>query len=281
MNIFSLTRYRKTYKNWISVSFKVLTRKYPIVGKFRTGEVIIIYNSFQAWLASYGVNVKYDPEKDITSFSFKGQNYKFRGADKNGDLADVFGSEEFKSIGFAGKTVLDIGANIGDSTVYFAKNGAKKVIAVEPFPKSYSYLEENIALNQVENIASILNMAVSSTDGLIHLDPDADDATNLMAKDMVNGQEIKTITLMNLIKQNNLNQQAVLKIDCEGCEYEIFSNLDVNILKVFDSIWIEYHEGIKKTENVIVSKLKMANFRIEIIKKDRKSGYIIANKVNS
>jgi len=54
---------------------------------------------------------------------------------KNGDLADVFGSEEFKSMNFLNKIVLDIGANIGDSSIYFATLGAKKVMAVEPFPK--------------------------------------------------------------------------------------------------------------------------------------------------
>jgi len=54
---------------------------------------------------------------------------------KNGDLADVFGSEEFKSMNFLNKIVLDIGANIGDSSIYYATLGAKKVMAVEPFPK--------------------------------------------------------------------------------------------------------------------------------------------------
>jgi len=62
----------------------------------------------------------YDEKTDITSFSFKNHEYKFKGASKNGDLGDVFGSVEFKYINFLNKIVLDIGANIGDSSIYFA-----------------------------------------------------------------------------------------------------------------------------------------------------------------
>lgn len=276
----AVIRYKKTYKNWIKVIFKVYAQRYPIKGKMRNGKIVIIKNSFQSWLSSYGVFVEFDQKKDITCFVFRGNDYKFKGASKNGDLADVFGSEEFKNLNFIGKVVLDIGANIGDSTVYFALNGAQKVIAVEPFPKSFNYLEENIKLNGVENKVSLVNAAITSFNGIIHLNPDIEDSTTLIAKDIINGKEISTLTLTDLVNQYDLREHSILKIDCEGCEYEIFGNFDHDLLKIFDSIWMEYHEGLDKTKNLIINELQKANFSINITVRDKNYGYIIANKIN-
>lgn len=143
MSVKSIFRYRKTFINWLEVLTCVVRNQYPFKGKLRSGDIITIENSFQCWLASYGVTVNYDKKNDITSFKFNGFAYKFLGAGKNGDLADVYGSQEFKQIDFRNKTVLDIGANIGDSAIYFSTMGAKRVIAVEPYPKSfYSTMKE-------------------------------------------------------------------------------------------------------------------------------------------
>ncbi|MEM4306543.1 MAG: hypothetical protein QXD61_11290 [Candidatus Caldarchaeum sp.] len=42
-----------------------------------------------------------------------------------------------------GAVVLDVGAYIGDSPLYWVYRGASKVIAVEPVPQHYRLLEEN------------------------------------------------------------------------------------------------------------------------------------------
>ena len=275
-----VNRYRTTYKNWLMILFLTQRKKYPIIGNMRNGKNIIIKNSFQGWLSSYGIYVKYDQENDIISFTFRERNYTFKGGGKNGDLADVFGTEEFKNTNFLGKEVLDIGANIGDSAVYFATNGANKVIAVEPFPKSFHYLKENIILNGVSDKVLCINAAVGGNNGVIHLDATIEDSTNVVAKETSNGVEIRTKTLSDIIKENNL-KNAFLKIDCEGCEYEIFAGLDQNVLGIFDEIWIEYHGGLVITENIIINKLKKANFNLHVIKKDKNTGYLIGNKIRN
>jgi len=42
------------------------------------------------------------------------------------------------------KSVVDIGAFVGDTAIYFAIKGAEKVIAIEPHPGAYEELAENI-----------------------------------------------------------------------------------------------------------------------------------------
>ena len=53
-----------------------------------------------------------------------------------------------------GKPIIfwDVGANIGDSSIYFALKGAKKVIALEPLPANYEMAVKNIELNNFKNI---------------------------------------------------------------------------------------------------------------------------------
>jgi len=49
--------------------------------------------------------------------------------------------EHWGYVDYVGKTVLDLGADKGSTTVYFLNNGAKRVIAVEGNPELYQELE--------------------------------------------------------------------------------------------------------------------------------------------
>ena len=60
------------------------------------------------------------------------------------------------------------GMNIGNSAIYFALNGAKRVIGLESYPYAFSYAEKNIKLNNLNNI--ILLNAGYSKDSTILID---------------------------------------------------------------------------------------------------------------
>lgn len=63
--------------------------------------------------------------------------------------------------------VVDIGANVGDSSLYFAAKGASHVYAFEPLPLAYAVALENIKLNHLENKITLCNGAVGSKEGKI------------------------------------------------------------------------------------------------------------------
>jgi SAM-dependent methyltransferase len=46
-----------------------------------------------------------------------------------------------------GKTVLDVGAGCGETAAFYFNHGAKKVIAIEPDPLAFSYLQLNMIAN--------------------------------------------------------------------------------------------------------------------------------------
>ena len=73
-----------------------------------------------------------------------------------------------------------------------------------------------------------------------------------------NQQEIPGISLEKLInnlKQYNLNENddLILKIDCEGCEYETITKTPNEILKKFKTISMEYHFGYQSLKKRLES----------------------------
>lgn len=97
------------------------------------------------------------------------------------------------------------------------------------------------------------------------------------------GFEIYTITLSKIVHDYGIDN-AVLKMDCEGCEYNLLSE-DNEVLKKFKRIQIEYHYGYKD----LVDKLMANNFKVrytqpkKIYNKDASNpnlsiGYIYAER---
>ena len=51
--------------------------------------------------------------------------------------------EQYKILDVSNKDVVDVGAALGDTAIYFALKGAKHVYAFEPYPYSYNIAKKN------------------------------------------------------------------------------------------------------------------------------------------
>ena len=194
---------------------------------------------------------------------------KEEGADL-GHLIEIF---EHRSYGdnFSG-TVIDVGASNGDSAIYFALNGASRVIALEPYIPSYRLALENISMNALSHKIILLNVALSARSGtkeLVvfneHSDMNTTDYERSYAKKInlnnFSKIEVRAITLRDLIDEFKIETIDFLKMDCEGCEHEIFEEIDPSILSTVKRLTIEYHSGL----GVIPSILRRNNFEFKII----------------
>ena len=65
-----------------------------------------------------------------------GDDVRFRHA--HGQILEVFDWGNYEGVDVRGKTVVDVGAFVGDSAIHFALKGARRVIAVEPHPGAYA-----------------------------------------------------------------------------------------------------------------------------------------------
>jgi len=82
-------------------------------------------------------------------------------------IEEIFVWEVYKS-DFKNKVVIDVGVYRGESAIYFAVNGAKKVIALEPDEDSYKLALMNVKENSLENKIILLNKALAPSKGVIN-----------------------------------------------------------------------------------------------------------------
>ncbi len=251
-------RYMRTYKNGIFVMFNLLQNKFPFSGVLRNGEKIIMHNYYEARLTSVNIFRGYKIEGDLISLSTKDfPDVHLHLENNNGDVHGVFFEQAYDFLKVNDKIVLDIGANIGDSSIYFALKGAKKVIALEPFPKNNVTARKNIELNHLSDTISLLSAGCSGKKGEISLDPNQEGAGS--ATDFVtNGVKIPLKTLEELIHEFEIPDNSIMKIDCEGCEIEVILSSDKKTLRKFSQIEIEYHYGYKDLKE----KLKNCGFDV-------------------
>lgn len=150
-----------------------------------------------------------------------------------------------------GDIVIDIGANVGMVSILLAKKFPfLKIYSFEPVKSNYDNLVKNIKLNNIEdNIIFPFNMAVTkdSRDILILINllnqggSALSEYTNYYPPTLLKNFCHST-TLNNIVAENKINKVKLLKIDCEGSEYEIFYNTDKKILSNIQNIIGEFHK---------------------------------------
>ncbi|MEM3714462.1 MAG: FkbM family methyltransferase, partial [Nitrososphaeria archaeon] len=73
------------------------------------------------------------------------------GLRRYGSGIETFIDEDYKFLKVSNETVIDIGANVGDTPIYFALKGAKKVIALEPDFNYFTIANLNIEENNLNS----------------------------------------------------------------------------------------------------------------------------------
>jgi FkbM family methyltransferase len=137
-----------------------------------------------------------------------------------------------------GGTFVDIGANIGNHTVYISRfTKSSRIIVFEPNQTAISILKENLFLNQCNNVDTrFLGIALGAKKG--HLRQSTPDANNLGGtcySEDASG-DIQAIDGDALILDEPVE---FIKIDVEGMETEILSGLQQTIRRWRPMIFIE------------------------------------------
>jgi FkbM family methyltransferase len=249
--------YRGVFKNWISILMNIKRRKENIKVIFRDDgyEEILNINKVRG-IAKIIENTKY---RYLTELKYK---LKLENRNGVGDWWGVFFKEEYKWLieGQKDPVIIDVGGEVGDSALYFAMKGAKKVIVIEPFPSNYEYLVKNIISNNFQDkitpINAMVGKEVKKTNIVIPEEFIVRDA-----EESNSGYQIEMITLSKLIEDFKV-KDALLKMDCEGCEYESILNENDETLKIFKRIELEYHYGYEKLKN----KLEKCGFNVKYTK---------------
>lgn len=162
---------------------------------------------------------------------------------KQGMIQEIFTDhcyEKFYKIK-EGDIVVDIGASVGPFTYSILDKNPKHVFCLEPSEKEFKILVKNTLGYQVTQI----NKGISHKNSIV-------------TSDMLFGgeSEMEAITFNKFINLFGLEKIDFIKTDCEGGEYDIFTEENLEYLKNNVShISGEWHLNTKEEKN------KFRNFR--------------------
>ncbi|MDE1851613.1 MAG: FkbM family methyltransferase [Candidatus Micrarchaeota archaeon] len=174
-------------------------------------------------------------------------------------VTDQFMLDQYQWLKPNGKEIVDIGACIGDTAIYFAMNGARHVYSFEPYPYSFRIARKNIRLNGMSNRITLLNEGCGARNCTIAVNEGFESDELSSIRDFGKGKRISMVTLEGIVKRYGL-EDALLKIDCEGSEYGIIIGADKGTLRKFSKMMIEYHNGYRNLKE----KLESAGFSVSV-----------------
>ena len=135
----------------------------------------------------------------------------------------------FQSACRDGMTFLDVGANLGYYTALATRavgpNG--RVLAVEPDPDSFGYLEQTIAANAVGNVQAFPVAASDAPATLpLYISTDNRGDNRLYASGEDRPQvEVTARPLDALLRENKIDTVDLIKIDVQGYEPKVIAGL--------------------------------------------------------
>jgi FkbM family methyltransferase len=154
---------------------------------------------------------------------------------------------------------LDIGANIGNHSLFFAKQ-FDAVISFEPVPNNCLLLKANIFLNQVKNI-TVIEKALSNTQVKMGVDRENSRNTNnvifqldVNEKNVMNQIVVDVVVGDEELEKLNLSQNVtMIKIDVEGHEPFVVEGLRKTITMHQPIVYWESFskEGAEKTKALL------------------------------
>ena len=143
---------------------------------------------------------------------------------------------------------LDIGANCGIYSVLGCTiNPTVRVVAVEPVPKTYSALLNNVRQNHLESRVTAVNLALGQSDGVVSFH-EAEDATMCsLATEGYQGQpgriiQVNCRTLDSLVAELRI-EPDFMKIDVEGFEHVVLGGAKQVLSKYRPRIVLEANVG--------------------------------------
>jgi FkbM family methyltransferase len=158
-------------------------------------------------------NIKYNWIENLVFYASKGDS---------GIVANIYyGLYEFNESAFLvhylreKDVFLDVGANVGHYSLLASGIKKCKSIAIEPVPKTFVRLNEQIALNKLEHKISTLNIGIGNKCSKLYFSEDKNTMNRIVDENYKNAVQIPVKTLDVLCDNMNV---SLIKIDVEGYE---------------------------------------------------------------
>lgn len=186
---------------------------------------------------------------------------------------------EVYNIGFDGikknPLIVDIGANAGFFCLFIlSKFPLAKIVAFEPVPSNFRLLTRHKEINKLTNLSldkrAVLGIGENVTIGYNKKLDFCVGASFLKRKQSDTFIDVPAMSIPGIFKEYKIDSLDLLKIDCEGAEYNILFNCPPDYFLRIKNIAIEVHQWVPKSEGTIPGLVSFLE----------KQGYSIVNKKN-
>jgi len=183
---------------------------------------------------------------------------------------------EYRSPGLtpeAGWHVVDVGANIGVFSLWAERLGAT-VTAYEPEPRTFASLVTNVAGRRISpQQAALVGVALPTV--RLYLSELDSTRNTVTAKEIESGEplrdfvDVPTVTLAEVVGSGC----DLLKLDCEGAEFEALLGADDDTLRRAQRIVVEFHR-IAGSPDLIVDRLEAAGMDVDLLAENESVGVL-------
>lgn len=244
------------------LSTKNLFRVLQLQEIFRLYRCIVSFNDWLPLLATYVGLRAFRPGE---SFRIRGEGLSvtvYELVDIS-TVYNVFCNPEYLVLP-TDSLIIDIGANIGAFTLYAATRAKQaKIIAYEPVGYIFNRLVEQCSQEQLIGRVKLVKAAVGSKDERRKIFVALHGVTSSLFP-MASyrfWEEVEVHSIHTVVKQVGGNRISLLKMDCEGCEWEVLHSLTPELATQIDRICLEYHPRDWYDGQYLVALLEGLGFR--------------------
>lgn len=208
---------------------------------------------FKNWTVHYRNRLRLSSDKGkrgvIELRSGPSLNFRYHTSDL-ATIRSVFVDDSYFPAGISipeDATVLDVGGHIGSFTVLAGTRARRgRVYSFEPEPENFALLRENAQRNGLDP-SRCYNCAVAGKEEerefFAAANPVRTGSHSLFETGSGKSVKVRCTTLPGLLKREGLDRIDLLKLDCEGAEWEIFTSLSDDELSRIRQIVMEVHGG--------------------------------------
>ena len=215
--------------------------------RYRTAHAFIGEEAYEIFLSPITKEMWSNAEKQIEKTNTgltKADKFLFEGTPP--ELVTSFVIEQYKYEDKVkpepGDIVFDVGAYIGDTSLWFSKliGPEGKVYAFEPEPTNFKSLSSNVRRNEVKNVLP-LQLALSDQEEEMVVTSGGGGSTLVKSQE---GTSVKVTTIDNFLKANDLPSVDFIKMDVEGHELNVLTGAKrtIELLKPKLAVCV-YHKG--------------------------------------
>jgi FkbM family methyltransferase len=185
-----------------------------------------------------------------------------------------------------GATIIDAGANVGVFSLWAARRlGAVCIVAIEPSLRMANALRANLERNDLEQVTVLEAALGGQRREAVLYRRGAEVMDTLFERDNHGSQfqavgNVNVVTLDDVFTMVQIDRCDLLKLDCEGAEYETLFSVSEDTLARVDCIAAEYHLGLNEHEPRSLQRfLENKGFSVTRFDPlDEESGYLHASR---